>query len=61
MLDGAVGRVYMPRQSQDLEKLALAKPKGLKRERRSAAAERKRARYGGAGGEGNEGGMSDDE
>jgi hypothetical protein len=33
----------------------------LKRERRSAAAECKRARYGGAGGEGNEGGMSDDE
>jgi len=34
----------MPRQAQDLEKLALAKPKGLKRERRSAAADRQAAK-----------------
>jgi hypothetical protein len=53
MLDGAVGRVYMPRQAQKLDALALAKPKGLKRERRGAAADRqaaKRARDNAPGG-----------
>jgi hypothetical protein len=60
MLDGAVGRVYMPRQAQDLEKLALAKGKGVKRERRAAAAERQAKRHapnaggGGASSDGDE-------
>ncbi len=36
MLDGKVGRIYMPKQSVDT--LALHKMKGLKRERRHAAA-----------------------
>jgi hypothetical protein len=58
MLDGAVGRVYMPRQAQDLEKLALAKGKGVKRQRRAAAAERQAKRHapnGGAGGASSDG------
>ncbi len=45
MLDGAVGRVYMPRQAQDLDKLALAKGKGVKRARRAAAADRQAKRH----------------
>lgn len=40
-LDGKVGRIYMPKQKVD--KVALAKMKGLKRERRTAAEERKKA------------------
>lgn len=36
MLDGKVGHIYMP--PQDMDSVALAKPKGLKRERRKAAA-----------------------
>jgi len=39
---GKVGRIYM--KSQDPNKLALKKPKGLKRERREEAASRKKAR-----------------
>ena len=58
MLDGAVGRVYMPRQAQDLEKLALAKGKGVKRQRRAVAAERQAKRHAPSGG--GEGGASDD-
>lgn len=42
LLDGKVGRIYMPKQKVD--SMALAKPKGLKRERREAAAERKAAK-----------------
>lgn len=42
LLDGKVGRIYMPKQQVD--SMALAKPKGLKRERREAAAERKAAK-----------------
>eukprot|EP00879_Flechtneria_rotunda_P021146 GHRR01022278.1.p3 GENE.GHRR01022278.1~~GHRR01022278.1.p3 ORF type:complete len:158 (+),score=66.93 GHRR01022278.1:1234-1707(+) len=42
MLDGRVGRIYMPRQQVD--KVALSKMKGLKRERREAAAEAKTAK-----------------
>ena len=34
-LDGKVGRIYMPK--QDVDGIALRKPKGLKRERREAA------------------------
>lgn len=41
MLKGKVGRIYMPR--QEVDKMALAKPKGLKRARREAAAEAKAA------------------
>lgn len=37
VLEGKVGRIYMPK--QEVEKMALAKPKGVKRERRAAAAE----------------------
>ena len=53
-LDGKVGRIYMPK--QDVNTVALAKPKGLKRERREAAQEasaakkQKRAAEGGGGG-----------
>eukprot|EP00878_Enallax_costatus_P022497 GHUV01023868.1.p1 GENE.GHUV01023868.1~~GHUV01023868.1.p1 ORF type:complete len:167 (+),score=70.20 GHUV01023868.1:1370-1870(+) len=42
LLEGKVGRIYMPKQKVD--SVALAKPKGLKRERREAAAERKAAK-----------------
>lgn len=42
MLKGKVGRIYMPR--QEVDKMALAKPKGLKRARREAAAEAKAAK-----------------
>lgn len=55
MLDGAVGRVYMPRQARDLEKLALAKGKGVKRQRRAVAAERQAKNHAPSGG-----GASDD-
>jgi ribosome production factor 2 len=44
MLKGKVGRIYMPRQEVDM--MALAKPKGLKRSRREAAAEAKAAKAG---------------
>lgn len=37
VLEGKVGRIYMP--AQEVDKMALAKPKGLKRERRAVAAE----------------------
>lgn len=42
LLEGKVGRIYMPR--QEVDKLALAKPKGVKRARREAAAELKAAK-----------------
>lgn len=45
LLEGKVGRIYMPR--QEVDKMALAKPKGLKRARREAAAEAKAAKAGG--------------
>ncbi|KAL6764088.1 Brix domain-containing protein [Haematococcus lacustris] len=41
-IEGKVGRMYMPKQKVD--SMALAKPKGTKRERRSAASERKMKR-----------------
>jgi hypothetical protein len=44
LLEGKVGRIYMPR--QEVDKMALAKPKGLKRSRREAAAEAKAAKAG---------------
>jgi ribosome production factor 2 len=47
MLDGKVGRIYMPKQQVDA--MSLAKPKGTKRERREAAADRKSKRQKGAG------------
>lgn len=50
LLEGKVGRIYMPR--QEVDKMALAKPKGLKRSRREAAAEAKAAKGGGSGGSG---------
>lgn len=37
VLDGKVGHIYMPK--QDVDSIALAKPKGVKRERRQAAAD----------------------
>ncbi|KAF6250832.1 Brix domain-containing protein [Scenedesmus sp. NREL 46B-D3] len=43
LLKGRIGRIYMPKQTVD--KMALAKPKGLKRERREAAAEKKAAKH----------------
>lgn len=60
MLEGKVGRIYMPK--QEVDKMALAKPKGVKRERRVAAAEaaaakKQRTEEGGAGASG--GGESD--
>ncbi len=39
MLEGKVGRIYMPKQKVDT--IALGKLKGAKREAREAAAERK--------------------
>lgn len=42
LLEGKVGRIYMPR--QEVDKMALAKPKGVKRARREAAAEAKAAK-----------------
>eukprot|EP00899_Mesostigma_viride_P006841 jgi/Mesvir1/16158/Mv08428-RA.1 len=39
MLDGKVGRIYMPK--QDLNNVALMKMKGVRRERQAQAAERK--------------------
>ncbi|KAF8067235.1 choline monooxygenase [Scenedesmus sp. PABB004] len=65
LLGGRVGRIYMPKQTVD--KMALAKPKGTKRGRREAAAEKKAAAKrpkpsGGAeAGGGPDGGGSDDE
>lgn len=60
VLEGKVGRIYMPK--QEVDKMALAKPKGVKRERRVAAAEaaaakKQRTEEGGAGASG--GGESD--
>lgn len=40
-LDGKVGRIYMPKQKVDT--MALSKPKGIKREKRNATGDRKRA------------------
>jgi uncharacterized membrane protein YgcG len=66
-LIGTVGRVYVPR--QEVDELALSKPKGIKRGRREKAAETKAAarlgggRGGGGGeeedGDGGEGGAGD--
>uniref|UniRef100_A0A7S3QW93 Ribosome production factor 2 homolog n=1 Tax=Dunaliella tertiolecta TaxID=3047 RepID=A0A7S3QW93_DUNTE len=39
LLEGKVGRIYVP--SQDVDRMALAKPKGTKRQRHEDAAERK--------------------
>ncbi len=50
LLDGKVGRIYMPKQTVDT--MALAKPKGTKRGRREEAAERKAKRHRPAGAEG---------
>ncbi|PSC75116.1 ribosome production factor 2-like protein [Micractinium conductrix] len=50
MLDGKVGHIYMPK--QDVDGMALAKPKGTKRVRREAAADasaEKKQRGGGSG------------
>jgi len=41
-LAGTVGRVFVPR--QEIGEMALAKPKGTKRQRRESAAERKAAK-----------------
>lgn len=49
-----VGRIYMPKQKVDA--MALAKPKGLKRERRQDAADRKEAKRQKAAGGGAAGG-----
>eukprot|EP00887_Chlorella_sp_A99_P003082 scaffold9.g3082.t1 len=53
MLEGKVGRIYMPK--QDVDSIALNKMKGLKRERRAAAAvaaaAKKQRRAGSGGGE----------
>ena len=46
-LDGKVGRIYMPKQKMDT--IALGKMKGLKRERRQATGERKKANAAGLG------------
>lgn len=40
-IEGKVGRIYIP--SQDIDNLALAKPKGVRRQRREAAAAAKDA------------------
>ena len=54
VLDGKVGHIYMPK--QEVDGIALSKPKGLKRERRetaqasAAAKKQKRAAEGGGGG-----------
>lgn len=50
LLDGKVGRIYMPKQKVDT--MALVKPKGTKRERREEAADRKAKRKAGNGGSG---------
>lgn len=50
MLQGKVGRIYMPKQSFD--SLGLVKMKGLKRERRQAAAARAAAAAEGGSGSG---------
>lgn len=47
VLDGKVGKVYVQR--QDLDKIAMGKMKGAKRERREAAADRKSKRKAGGG------------
>ena len=62
-LEGKVGRIYMPK--QDVGGMALAKPKGVKRERRQAAAEaaaaKKQRTAAAAGGGGGSGSGSDGE
>jgi hypothetical protein len=47
MLEGRVGRIYMPKQKVD--SMALSKMKGLRRERRAAAGDRKKAHADGTG------------
>lgn len=47
MLEGRVGRIYMPKQKVD--SMALSKMKGLRRERRAAASDRKKAHADGTG------------
>jgi len=44
-LEGRVGRIYMP--TQDLNTVAIVKPKGVKRDRRLAAKERKAKKHAG--------------
>lgn len=62
VLEGKVGRIYMPK--QDVGTMALAKPKGVKRERRAAAAEaaaaKKQRREAGGGGAAAAAGGGDD-
>lgn len=62
VLEGKVGRIYMPK--QDVGGMALAKPKGVKRERRAAAAEaaaaKKQRRAAGGGGAAAAAGGGDD-
>ncbi|KAG2498091.1 hypothetical protein HYH03_003849 [Edaphochlamys debaryana] len=55
VLDGKVGRIYMPKQSMDT--LGLSKYKGTKRERREAAEARKKPRAEGAPAGGGGGGV----
>lgn len=55
-LAGTVGRVFVPR--QEIGDMALRKPKGVKRQRREAAAERSAARQ--AAGDRGEAGAPDD-
>ena len=64
VLEGKVGRIYMPK--QDVGSMALAKPKGVKRERRAAAAEaaaaeKQRREAGGGGAAAAAGGGGDSE
>ena len=59
MLEGKVGRIYMPKQNVD--SMALNKMKGLKRERREAKATAKEERRDGGGGGGEGGGGRDKE
>jgi uncharacterized membrane protein YgcG len=56
-LIGTVGRVFVPR--QEVDELALSKPKGIKRGRREKAAETKAAARLGGGGGGGRGGDED--
>ena len=48
VLEGKVGRIYMPK--QDVDGMALAKPKGVKRERRQVAADKAADKQQGGGG-----------
>ena len=58
LLEGKVGRIYMPK--QEVDKMALSKMKGLKRERRQAAADAKAAETAAPGGGGGGGSGSGD-